>query len=96
MDRKTCKKKRIASDLYYYYGEIDYKINASLAAAYEQYIKKVFLKICIHFINIIKYFNVTCLPLFTTPIVKSISVMQKSFIPALSKSGYSPAPVLYD
>ena len=37
VDRKTCKKKRIATDLYYYYGEIDYKINASLATAYELY-----------------------------------------------------------
>ena len=41
--KKTFKKKRIATDLfYYYYGEIDYKINASLATAYELYIKKVF------------------------------------------------------
>ena len=25
VDRKTCKKKRIATDLYYYYDEIDHK-----------------------------------------------------------------------
>ena len=30
VDRKTCKKRRIATDLYYYYGEIEYKINACL------------------------------------------------------------------
>ena len=40
VDRKTCRKKRIATDLYYHYGEIDYKINASLATAYELYIKR--------------------------------------------------------
>ena len=40
VDRKTCRKKRVATDLYYYYGEIDYKINASLATAYELYIKR--------------------------------------------------------
>ena len=28
VDRNTCMKKRIATDLYYYYGEIEYKINA--------------------------------------------------------------------
>ena len=44
VDRKTCKKKRIATDLYYYYGEIDYKINAGLATAYELFIKGILKK----------------------------------------------------
>ena len=49
VDRKTCKKKRIATDLYDHYGEIDYKINASLATAYELYIcKRYSKKIYIH------------------------------------------------
>ena len=40
VDRKTCKKRRIATDLYYYYGEIEYKINACLKTACELYIKR--------------------------------------------------------
>ena len=39
-DWNIYKKKRIATDLYYCYGEIDYKINAGLATATELYIKR--------------------------------------------------------
>ena len=37
VDRKTCKKKRIATDLYYYYGKIEYKINACLKTVCKLY-----------------------------------------------------------
>ena len=40
VDRKTCKKKRIATDLYYYNGEIEYKINARLKTASKLFIKR--------------------------------------------------------
>ena len=40
VDRKTCTKKRIATDLYYYYDEIDWKMNACLTTACKLYLKR--------------------------------------------------------
>ena len=55
VDRKTCKKKRISTDPYYNYDEIDYKINACLKTACKLYIKRYSKKYAFIFLpNVLK------------------------------------------
>ena len=42
VDRKACKKKRIATDLYYYYDEIDYKNECMFDNCIQAIYKNVF------------------------------------------------------